>query len=240
LLVIISKRFDICIVLNLLVMTLQNVEASQNAASGLSLIIQGKTYQWPHQYITGAQIRNLAGISPDALLYLGLIDPFDDVVIENANEINLARPGIEQFYIKELLELRFENATYKWVGPFITEIELRELLSIGEENEIWLKVPVPFDDELVSGVKRVDLTRPGLEHFYVKKRIVSIRINYKEYEIRKGVHTVTELKGLADVKLSDELDQLIEHRLMALDDSASVIISGGEQFFAHVRDGSSS
>lgn len=215
-------------------------EASLNAPNGLSLIIQGIPFTWLHQYINGAQIKNLAGIPPDRILYMGLVDPFDDEVIENDQEVNLARAGIERFYIREPLELQFEKTKYSWDGPFIKENELRALLGIEEGDEIWLKIANPYEDELITGTKKVDLTRPGVEHFYVKKRIVSIRINYKEYQISRGHHSVNELKELAGVKLSDELDQLIEHQLLPLEDSATVTIVGGEQFFAHVRDGSSS
>jgi len=221
-------------------MNTRTAEASQNATDGLSLIIQGKSFVWLHQYIYGAQIKNLAGIPPDKILYMGLIDPFDDEVIENDQEVNLARPGIERFYIREPLELQFEKTKFSWDGPFIKENELRALLGIEEGDEIWLKIADPYDDELITGTKKVDLTRPGVEHFYVKKRVVSIRINYKEYQIARGQHSVNELKELAGVKLSDELDQLIEHQLLPLEDSATVTIVGGEQFFAHVRDGSSS
>ena len=222
------------------IMNTRTAEASQNATAGLSLIIQGKSFTWHHQYINGAQVKNLAGIPPDKILYMGLVDPFDDEVIENDQEVNLARPGIEKFYIREPLELQFEKTKFSWDGPFIKENELRALLGIAEGDEIWLKIADPYDDELITGTKKVDLTRPGVEHIYVKKRIVSIRINYKEYQIARGNHAVNELKELAGVKLSHELDQLIEHQLLPLDDSATITIVGGEQFFAHVRDGSSS
>lgn len=221
-------------------MKTQSAEASQNAKDPLPLVIHGKTFTWPHQYITGAQIKNLAGIVPDAILYMGLSDPYDDEIIANDTEVNLARQGIERFYVREPLELRLGKTLYSWDQPFINESELRTLFGVADGDEIWLKIVDPYDDEHITGIKKVDLTRPGIEHFYVKKLVVTIRVNYKEYQITRGQHEVCELKQLAGVKLSDELDQLIEHQLVALDDSATVMIVGGEQFFAHVRDGSSS
>jgi hypothetical protein len=51
---------------------------------------------------------------------------------------------------------------------------------------------------------------------------------------------VAQLKKIGNVKASDEMDELKGHNLTPLDDEATVVIKGGEQFIAHVRDGSSS
>lgn len=206
----------------------------------LSITFQDKKLTWPRQYATGAELKKLFGLKPEQQLYLSLIDPWDDVLVANEENINLARPGTEKFYIRQPLEFQLENKKLAWDKPFITGAELRKLGGIEEGDEIWLSVARPHDDELVADANRVDLTRAGLERFYVVKLEVVIRINNIEFKIKRGTYTVTQLKKIGNVKASDEMDALEGHNLTPLDDAAIVVIKGGEQFIAHVRDGSSS
>lgn len=205
----------------------------------LALTFQDKKFSWPHQYATGAELKTLFGLQPDEPLYLSLTDPWDDELIANDTTINLARPGVERFYIRQPLELKLEDKTYDWDKPFITGAELRQVGGVEDGDEIWLAVARPYEDERIDDTKKVDLTRPGRERFYVKKRLVVIRINNVEHQIKPGSYTVAQLKKIGNVKASDELDALKDHQLTPLDDSATVIIQGGEQFISHVRDGSS-
>jgi hypothetical protein len=68
----------------------------------LNIRIEGKDYVWKKQYITGKQLKDLAKIPLSEQLYLSLIDPWDDELIENDQEIDLARPGIEFFFFKAI------------------------------------------------------------------------------------------------------------------------------------------
>ena len=205
----------------------------------LALSFQDKKFAWTHQYVTGAELKTLFGLSPDEALYLSLTDPWDDELIANDEVVNLARPGIERFYIRQPLELKLDGKKYEWDKPFITGAELRHVGGVEEGDEIWLSVARPYEDERIDDAKKVDLTRPGLERFYVKKRLVFILINNVEHQIKPGSYTVAQLKKIGNVKASDELDALKDHQLTPLDDSATVVIQGGEQFISHVRDGSS-
>ncbi|RYC66554.1 multiubiquitin domain-containing protein [Spirosoma sordidisoli] len=206
----------------------------------LSITFQDKKFTWPHQYITGLELKKLFGMKPEQQLYLSLVDPWDDVLVADDESINLARPGTEKFYIRQPLEFRLEDDKHTWDKPFITGAELRKLGGVDEGDEIWLSVARPHDDELVVDANRVDLTRAGLERFYVVKLEVVIRINNVEFKIKRGAYTVAQLKKIGNVKASDEMDALEGHNLTPLDDAATVVIKGGEQFIAHVRDGSSS
>lgn len=206
----------------------------------LSITFKNKKFSWPHQYATGVELKKLFNLKPEQELYLSLIDPWDDVLVTNDESINLARSGTEKFYIREPLEFRLEGKKHMWDKPFITGAELRKLGGIEEGDEIWLSITRPHDDELIIDAKRVDLTRAGLEHFYVVKQEVVIRINNVEHKIKRGTYTVSQLKKIGNVKASDEMDALEGHKLTPLDDAATVIIKGGEQFISHVRDGSSS
>jgi len=67
----------------------------------LLLIINGKQYTWEKEYITGAEIKKLGGIAEKDELFLAIKKPWPDEPVPDDKEINLARPGIENFYSKE-------------------------------------------------------------------------------------------------------------------------------------------
>ncbi len=67
----------------------------------LQLTINGKQYEWPQQYLTGAEIRKLGNIPPDDDIFLAIKKPWEDEPITDDNKINLARPEIENFYSKD-------------------------------------------------------------------------------------------------------------------------------------------
>ncbi|KAB7725506.1 hypothetical protein F5984_26055 [Rudanella paleaurantiibacter] len=221
-------------------MTAQPETNGVGLTTTLAITFQNKKFSWPQQYATGAELKKLFGVNAEQVLYLSLVDPWDDVVVANEESINLARPGTEKFYIRQPLEVRLEDKKHSWDKPFISGAELRKLGGVEEGDEIWLSVARPNNDELIADAERVDLTRAGLERFYVVKQEVVIRINNVEHAIKRGTYTVTQLKKIGNVKASDEMDALEGHKLTPLDDAATVVIKGGEQFISHVRDGSSS
>lgn len=99
-------------------------------------------------------------------------------------------------------------------------------------------------EELIPLSKTVCLSDPGIERFIVEKtnddRLVDIKINDKDKKITRGRHSVEEIKNLGNVPLEHELEQLIDGKLTPLEDDGHVIIKGGECFYSHKRDGSSS
>jgi len=64
----------------------------------LVFTVNGISYQSVEQFITGKQIRDVAGIDSDDLIYLDNEKPYKDNLIEDDEEIDLARPTIEHFY----------------------------------------------------------------------------------------------------------------------------------------------
>jgi len=66
----------------------------------LPLTINGKQYDWLQEYITGAEIRKLGGISPNEDIFLAIKKPWEDEPISDDKQVNLARPEIEHFYSK--------------------------------------------------------------------------------------------------------------------------------------------
>ncbi len=64
----------------------------------LHFTIDRKPYQWTEQFITGAQIRHLGQIKPDFEIYLEVQGPWQDELIKDTDQVDLARPGVEHFY----------------------------------------------------------------------------------------------------------------------------------------------
>lgn len=69
---------------------------------------------------------------------------------------------------------------------------------------------------------------------------VEITINNNPKTIHRGRQTVVEIKNLGGVPLADELEQLIDKKLVPLADDGAVTIKGKEVFMSHVRSGGSS
>lgn len=210
----------------------------------LILIIEGEKFEWHKQYITSAEIKNLAGIDPAKEIYLSLKEPWDDELISDEERVDLARPGIEEFHVKQKLKFILRDKEYEWHKQSITGAQLRKLGNISEKEEIYLEIARPWDDELIKDDTKVDLARPGIERFIARKNggetLVEIKINDKPYPVKRGRYTVSELKKIGGVPSADELEELIDGKLTPLDDQATVLIKGCEQFFSHKRDGSSS
>ena len=67
----------------------------------LHLTIDGNQYEWHHEYITGAEIKELANIPVENEIFLAIKKPWEDEPIMDDTKVNLARPEIEHFYSKE-------------------------------------------------------------------------------------------------------------------------------------------
>jgi len=81
----------------------------------LPLVIDGKEYKWEHQYITGAQIKELAGIPKEDEIFLKIKDGYKDELIPDHEKVDLARPGIDHFYSKKPTIIIYVNAREeKW------------------------------------------------------------------------------------------------------------------------------
>lgn len=64
----------------------------------IKVIINKKEYEWTEQYITGAQVRQLANIAAEEELFLKTREPKNDEMIGPDTSVDLAKPGIEHFY----------------------------------------------------------------------------------------------------------------------------------------------
>lgn len=140
----------------------------------LEFIVDGKTFQSNSQYITGLAVKQLAGIPHDTELYLSIEHPWEDELISNNENVNLARPGIEYFFVRKKLSFSINGQPYTWYKQYIKGIEIRELAKIDTDDDIFLKIKEPFEDEAISNETIVDLARPGIEHFFSVESAVQI------------------------------------------------------------------
>jgi hypothetical protein len=77
------------------------------------------------------------------------------------------------------------------------------------------------------------------DHVQCENRI-SVPFNNRMVFIHKGEMSVATLKRLAGAPLTDDLDQLIGKKIVALPDDGKVHITGCEIFIHHPKDGGSS
>lgn len=127
-------------------------------------------YEWHHQYITGAEIKKIAGIDLQTDLYLLVQQPYANELIANDANVDLARGGIEQFVTKAKLRFTINKKVFETLNQYISGKEIRVLGKINEEDEILLLVDLPGEPELIKDETKVDLALPGKEHFISKEK----------------------------------------------------------------------
>jgi hypothetical protein len=222
----------------------QNTTPGAKGTGVLNLIIEGEKFKWHKQFISCAELKQLAGLAPEVELFLSLEDPWDDELVVDNKPVDLARPGIEEFYIKRNLKFLIEDSSFEWNRQFINGSKIRKLGKVVDDSEIFLVIDRPWEDEKIGNETIVDLARPGIERFIICKcgegKLVKIEINGVSYELKRGKYSVSEIKGIGKVPISYELEELINGKLTPLDDQATILIKGCEEFFSHARDGSSS
>lgn len=68
-----------------------------------------------------------------------------------------------------VLDLTINEKKHEWHQQYITGEEIRKLGGIPKEDHIFLTVK-GWEDEHIHEHTRTDLARPGIEHFYSKKK----------------------------------------------------------------------
>lgn len=62
------------------------------------IMIDQKPFDWPHQFITGAQIKQLAGVDMSYGVWLKVHGPGEDLPIGDQEQVDLSKPGREHFF----------------------------------------------------------------------------------------------------------------------------------------------
>lgn len=84
------------------------------AKKTLKLTINKEAYEWPQEYILGAEIRKLGHIGPEELIFLAIKKPWEDELIEDDTRVNLARPEIEHFFSKKTVTIIVNGTPHEW------------------------------------------------------------------------------------------------------------------------------
>jgi len=100
---------------------------------------------------------------------------------------------------KGALEFKINGKKHEWSQEYITGAEIRKLGVIPVEDEIFLAIKKPWEDEPVPDDKQVNLARPEIEHFYSKGRNfkVALIVNGRSKIWNEKIITFEELIFLA-------------------------------------------
>lgn len=77
---------------------------------------------------------------------------------------------------KHVLHLTINGKQYEWHQQYIIGAEIRKFGSIPAEDEIFLAIKKPWEDEPITNETRVNLARPEIEHFYSKDKHQSVML----------------------------------------------------------------
>lgn len=204
-----------------------------------NFILNKSYHEWPQQFITDAELRQLGNIDSTCQLFLKVQG--QDEILTETNPVDLGRLGVEQIYsaLAEKYQFIINEQLFISHEPFISEPELRKICKIPPDDDLYLKEEGK-DYQLSTGEK-VDLKPFPIEEFYSKKisKLVTIKIDNQPYQIKTGDHSLEELIKLGHVKPGYILEQLIDGKLVAISAAAMVNIKGGEEFKSFVKDGQS-
>jgi hypothetical protein len=78
------------------------------------------------------------------------------------------------------------------------------------------------------------------EHHPHPSADVTITIDNRSYEVRRGRTSVAELKQIGGIPPAYEFEEIVDGKLVPLRDDQHVEIKGGERFVGHPRAGASS
>lgn len=62
------------------------------------IVVDQKPHEWPKQFITGLEVKKLAGVDPATYdAWLDVRGP-EDELIEDNKKVDLSKPGVERFF----------------------------------------------------------------------------------------------------------------------------------------------
>lgn len=161
--------------------------------------VQGLKYETTEQFITGAQIKKMAGIPHDVDLYLKIDGHYDDELIGNDKQVDLALPETEEFITKEPLKFYVNQVMFSSPSQYITGAAIRQIAKILADDELYLDVPKGWEDEKISDEQKIDLARPGNEKFFTVNKKVIIFINGTSFEYTEKTITYEQVVTMAKV-----------------------------------------
>jgi hypothetical protein len=62
------------------------------------ILVDHKPHEWPHPFITGAQIKTLAGVNQATYDAWQDVPGPEDILVGDTDEVDLRKPGAERFF----------------------------------------------------------------------------------------------------------------------------------------------
>jgi len=161
--------------------------------------IENKQFSTNQQYYQGIELKQLAGISDNVPLYLFIDAPYEHELIENHTRVNIARPEVETFFVKDEDKLKFSinNQPFTSYKQYISGIEIRELGNIPSNEALYLDLQGKWEDDLITNEEIVDLARDGVEKFVSKKVSFCLFVNAEEFVWQSPTISFEEVVNLA-------------------------------------------
>ena len=105
----------------------------------------------------------------------------------------------EKHHERQVLKLTINHKEFEWKEQYITGWEIRKLGNIPPDDDLFLAIKKPFEDELIKDDTRVDLARPGIEHFYSKPKHhhFTIIVNGEPHHVKNDEVTYNEVVTMA-------------------------------------------
>jgi len=163
----------------------------------LTFTVEGKSFETFDQYKTGAELKQLAGIPLETELFLAVEEGYDPELIGNDDKVDLARTDVEHFYVKVKLKFTINGVQFISYEQYIKGSTIRQLGKIPATDDIFLKIELPFKDELITDDEEVDLARPGKEHFISKPVNITLIVNARPKPWNKRTISFEEVVILA-------------------------------------------
>jgi hypothetical protein len=168
---------------------------AQKLKQPLKFIIEGQEFETFDQYKKGSELKQIGKIPLDVELYLKIQKPFEDELIENDKSVNLARPEIENFFVKESYKFTFNEIKLTSYKKMVSGKEIFYIAGIEQPNCFVLYQKLKGHDfEKISLDKIVDLSISGIERFITKDSDTFVYALNGEHEMTdKKVLTAREI-----------------------------------------------
>jgi hypothetical protein len=102
------------------------------------------------------------------------------------------------------LEFKIENQIFYTDQQYWTGSELKAKAGIPLETELYLSIRKPYEDELIENGTRVNLARPEMEYFFVKRKLL-YTINKVEFISYKQYIRGSQLRQQGGIPAEDEI-----------------------------------